>query len=663
MVLGMTYNSAARSAAGTGWNRSRPQLAFRNACLATLALAAAVVAGEACSSPLEQPNTTTDTAAVEQLPAPETVDTPVSTPVKEKPKSKAASAVTPKETSVLLPPIPSLPDAKETSAPTSPRPAPTRPAQPAPQQIQTPRALLEPPPTLGQTSKPTIDTNLEVIVGQPRVVTFPDVPHRVALAVNEDDPIATLREVPHRPREWYLIGKKTGLTYLDVWLPDPTNTTSDRVLHYRVRIRADGGVSPEKVADRPPVIKTPAHPPTIDKLQPDKVQTLVPSPRTVPLVTPQPEKIATVLPQPEKTRVEVAALAALYQALEEDINRTFPGSAVHLKQVGDKLVVSGTARNVFDATRILTLAREHAPGHVGNEPSRSFSASQPLQATIDNYAQAGGPHVINLLRIPGEQQIMLRVVVAEVNRSAARSLGLDFGIADKQATILPGRRGVEQSSTVAANGWIGQLLRTLQDLHYAQMLAEPTLTTLNGQAARFQVGGEFPVPVVSPSAQGTVQGVAFRSYGVRLSIQPVLADAERIRLAVEAEVSGTDPQATMQVGSASVPGLKVRNFQSTVELHEGETLAVAGLIRNPSAAMLPQSVRPAMAEPAPSDQELVVLISPLLLHSPSSQREDSSNRLNPQEIEMYLRSRNTVVPRGDALYLIGPQGYAGNRSH
>lgn len=663
MVLGMTYNSAARSAAGTGWNRSRPLLAFRNACLAALALAAAVVAGEACSSPVEQPSTNNDNAAVEQLPTPEALDRPVAPPVKEEPKAKPPSAMAAKPKSVLLPPIQSLPDAKDHSSPTppasSPPPAPPSPAKPASQHPETPRALLEPPPSLGtrgNDSKPSIDTNLEVIVGQPRVVTFPDVPHRVALAVNEDDPIATLKEVPHRPREWYLIGKKTGLTYLDVWLPDPTNATSDRVLHYRVRIRAE-------VADKLPTINPPTHQPAMEKLPPEKVQTIVPQPAPPPLIKSQPEKTEAVKLQPEKPRVEQAAPAVLYQALEEEFNRTFPGCAVHLKQVGEKLVVSGTARNVFEATRILTLAREHAPGHSASETARTFSATQPLQATLDNYAQAGGPHVINLLRIPGEQQIMLRVVVAEVNRSAARSLGLDFSIADKQATILPGRPGSgERSSTVAANGWIGQLLRTLQDQHYAQVLAEPTLTTLNGQAARFQAGGEFPVPVVSPSPQGTVQGVTFRSYGVHLCLQPVIADTERIRLSVEAEVSGTDPQATMQVGNASVPGLKVRNFQSTVELHEGETLAVAGLIRNPAASMLPQSIRPGAAEPVSSDQELVVLISPLLLHSPSSAGEDSSNRLNPQEIEMYLRSRNVVVPRGDALYLIGPQGYAGNRS-
>jgi hypothetical protein len=657
MVLGMTYNSAA--APRTGWDRSRPVRAFRKACLAALTLAASVVAGEDCSSSLEQPSAANESSAPELLPAPEKVDKPVAAPAKKKPKSKAPSTEVQKPSSVLLPPIQSLPDFKESSPP----PLRPSPSQPAPPQLDdTPPTLLDPPPLLGKTGKSVVDTDLDVVVGQPRVLTFPDVPHRVALAVNEDDPIATLREVPHRPREWYLIGKKPGLTYLDVWLPDSTSAASDRVLHYRIRIRAEG----EKVANDPPAVKLPAHQPALEKRQLEKVQTLVPPPKTASTIESPAAKAETVSPQPEKSRRELASPSLLYQTLEEEINRTFPGCAVHLKQVGEKLVVSGTTGSIFEATRILTLARENAPGHSANEPSRTFSETQPLQTTLDNYAKAGGPHVINLLRIPGKQQIMLHVVVAEVSRSAARSLGLDFGIADKKVGILPSPPsppgGSELSSTVAANGWMSQLLRTLQDHHYAQALAEPTLTTLNGQAARFQLGRELPVPVVSPSSQGPVQSVAYRSYGVRLSIQPVIAGSQRIRLAVEAEVSGTDPQETMQVGGSSVPGLKVRNFQSTVELQEGETLAVAGLMSNPAANMLPQNNRPGAAEP-PSDRELVVLISPLLPHAPSREGKESSKRLNPQEIERYLRNRNTVVTHGDALYLIGPQGYAGSRSH
>jgi pilus assembly protein CpaC len=657
MVLGTTYYNAARSALGTRWNRTRPLLAFRNACLATLVLTAAVVAGDASSSPVEQPMPKTQGAAPEQLPLPETVEKPVSPPAPKGGKTDT-SAEAKKMKAVLLPPIQSLPDYQEPPhAP--PRPAPPRSSHESPSLPEPVSALAEPPPSLGRPIKPAVDTNVEVVVGQPRVLTFPDVPHRVALAVNEDDPIATLREVPHRPREWYLIGKKPGLTYLDVWLPDLVNATSHRVLHYRVRILSEVADKQQKIAEKPPAVRPPTlNPPTV-KVQTQSVPTEKIQPRTLPV-----EKVQIEKPPTEKPRMEPTIPSLLYQALEEEINRTFPGTTVHLKQVGEMLVVSGTARNIFEATRILTLAREHAPGPKTIESGQTPSAASSLQVTIDNYAQAGGPHVVNLLRIPGEQQIMLRVVVAEVNRAAARSLGLDFGIADQQATVLPRRPGgTEGSSTIAVNGWIGQLLRTLQDLHYAQSLAEPTLTTLNGQTARFQAGGEFPIPVVSPSAQGgTVQGVAFRSYGVHLSIQPVLADFDRIRLAVDAEVSGTDPQVAMQVAGSAVPGLKVRNFQSTVELREGETLAVAGLIRNPDASTLSQNVRPGVGEQRSPDHELVVLISPLLLHPPANERGESPDRLNPQDIELYLRSRNTMVPRGDALFLIGPQGYAGNRS-
>jgi pilus assembly protein CpaC len=505
--------------------------------------------------------------------------------------------------SVLLPPIKNVGASHEEPPPRIKTPQQSK-------SENAPTAFLEPPPTVSVAPKTTpAETMLEVVVGQPHLLTFPEVPLRVALAVNEKDPLASLQEVPHRPREWYLIGKKTGTTFLDVWLPDSTSATSHKVMHYHVRIVTQRIVKQEKPVERP---------------------------------------------QP---------LEPIYETLEGEINRTFPGSSVRLKRVGETLVVSGTARNIFEATRILTIAREYAPGtrsEVGrNSAEPKLLASPSLQAILDNYAHVGGPHVVNLLRIPGEQQIMLRFVVAEVNQAAARNLGLDFGLGERQATVLPNRpAAADGSSTVHGNGWVGQILRTLQEHNLAQTLAEPTLTTLNGQATRFQAGGEFPIPVVSASPTGAVQGVAFRSYGVQLSVQPILADAERIRLTVEAEVSGTDPKAAAQVGGTSVPGLKMRNFQSTVELREGETLAVAGLVRGATGSALPQGVTPAYANNAPTTQELIVLISPLLLHTAAS-APTTNNPFNPQNVELYLRSRNTPLPKGDALFLIGPQGYAG----
>jgi Flp pilus assembly secretin CpaC len=110
--------------------------------------------------------------------------------------------------------------------------------------------------------------------------------------------------------------------------------------------------------------------------------------------------------------------------------------------------------------------------------------------------------------------------------------------------------------------------------------------------------------------------------------------------------------------------LKVRNFQSTVELREGETLAVAGLLRGAAEPAMrpaqPGAVRPMSLGIDGSDQELVVLISPLLLRpqETSARTVGRSSGFQPQDVELYLRSRNVVVPHGDALFLIGPQGYA-----
>lgn len=589
--------------------------AFRNTCLGVLTMTC-LMAVSVASEPQSPAAAKTETATPLFLP-PVNVASPRQTERKGK-------AVKPSAKAELLPPIEGMPNGRTMSMPSRSLPfLPSGERRPSPGRSDT-TALLEPPPVLGSKSKPlpAPDSVVEVIIGQPRMLAFPEVPQRIALSVDEADPVASLREVPHRPREWYLIGKKTGTAFLDVWLPDLTSATLHRSLHYLVRVQSDTEEKkrPEPVvADRVPSVKIPAEMPR----------------------------------------------EAIYETLEGEINRTFPGSSVRLKHAGDKLVVSGYARNIFEATRILNIARDNAPGKSTTKEAKP-TASPSLQAVLDNYALAGGSNVVNLLRIPGEQQIMLRIVVAEVNRAAARSLGLDFGLGERQATILGDHdRANDNSTTLVGNGWIGQTLRILQDRGLAQALAEPTLTTLNGQATRFHAGGEFPVPVVSPSPMGPVQGVSFRSYGVRLSVQPVVADADRIRLTVDAEVSGTDPSATARVGTTAVPGLKVRNFQSTVELREGETLAVAGLIRSPEApappAQQPGAARPVSAEIGTASQELVVLISPLLLRSPepSARTVSRGKSFSAQDVELYLRSGTSVVPRGDALFLIGPQGYAG----
>src|SRR5262249_31098046 len=140
--------------------------------------------------------------------------------------------------------------------------------------------------------------------------------------------------------------------------------------------------------------------------------------------------LVRVLPDPEaKERLE-----AIYKALEIEINKAFPNSRVRLALVGDKLMVSGQAHDVYEATQILRIGRANARGGGGpaqrppfvplstyNPTGQPFDPLRPgLTPGLESYEYQSAPNVINNLRVPGEQQVMLRVVVAEVNRAAAR---------------------------------------------------------------------------------------------------------------------------------------------------------------------------------------------------------------------------------------------------
>ncbi len=262
---------------------------FRNVCLAVLAVVSVVVAS-GLSGPPPAANTKTEPELPNHLP-------PYTPPASEEPFSLPST-------------LPPLDIAPKPSKPGSMKPAPKAGTLPLPSPSRS--------PSKGTTAnRPPFDfaprsacRRRQASAGSGHhagnchrsaaPVELPGVPKRIALTVNETDPVASLKEVPHKDREWYLHGKKPGTAFLDVWLPDKTNATLCRVLHYLIR----------------------------------------------------------VLPNPADKR----ELETLYETLEGEINRTFPGCVVHLKRTDDTLVVSGTARNIFEATRILNIARENAPG-------------------------------------------------------------------------------------------------------------------------------------------------------------------------------------------------------------------------------------------------------------------------------------------------------------
>ncbi len=234
-----------------------------------------------------------------------------------------------------------------------------------------------------------------------------------------------------------------------------------------------------------------------------------------------------------------------------------------------------------------------------NDPGAAARAAQLARA----YA---GDQVINMLQVGGSQQVMLEVKFAEVNRQIGERLGVSgFGLSNNgtfsgaigDGAGLSAQNGLTLGAIVDSFGVlsksfnIGALnidatLDILERRGLSKTLAEPTLVALSGEKASFLAGGEFPIPVAQSSSGGGSGGgasaitVEFKPFGVSLGFTPTVLSDKVISLVVEPEVSSIDSSASVTVNGLSVPGLQTRRASTTVELRDGESFAIAGLLRN-----------------------------------------------------------------------------------
>jgi pilus assembly protein CpaC len=203
--------------------------------------------------------------------------------------------------------------------------------------------------------------------------------------------------------------------------------------------------------------------------------------------------------------------------------------------------------------------------------------------------------VINLLELPGgseSQQVMLQVRMAEVNRRAMQELGVNLFLlnqnwAARTTTQQFSSPVFDEDRTVFDDflnlfvfykkEGIGAVVKALEQKGLFQSLAEPNLIAYNGQEASFLAGGEFPVPIVQ-GATGTVT-VQFKEFGVRLRFRPTIA-GDVIRLKVRPEVSALDFNNGVTLSGFRIPALTMRWAETDVELRDGQSFAIAGLLNN-----------------------------------------------------------------------------------
>jgi pilus assembly protein CpaC len=371
------------------------------------------------------------------------------------------------------------------------------------------------------------------------------------------------------------------------------------------------------------------------------------------------------------------------------VRELFPDAQVRIAQLGENLVVEGEARDAAQIARIIQVVRKGIPKDNEVSPSGGPGTVSGAPAMISPLASLGGggastdqmgPDVINLLRVPGPQQVMLKVEIAELNRTALRQIGSDMLFSDGQGRLFgsklnsittgvsnadgTGLLGTAATTVVAASpttafGILEKagyqvLFSALRQNSLLKILAEPNLVAMNGHEARFLAGGEFPVPVPQSGAGGgpATITVQWKKFGVQLTFVPYILDGDTIRLSVDPEVSSIDFTLGIELSGTRVPGLNTRNAHTVVELREGQTLAIAGLlsvtlsnqtIRIPGLGDLPY-IGPFFSNTTGDtiEKELLVLVTPALVeakHLHQKPLRPGDEVYEPNDLEFYLFGR------------------------
>lgn len=262
------------------------------------------------------------------------------------------------------------------------------------------------------------------------------------------------------------------------------------------------------------------------------------------------------------------------------ISETFPNEDIHIQSARDSVSLVGRVSSKEVADRALAIAT-------------------PLARTVVSNLQLGTP--------PVEQQIMLKVRFAELNRNAGSQFGINListGAGNTPGRVTTGQFAAPSASSVTGtiggsnSGYssqfsvsdalnifafrpdlnIGAVIRALQNQDVLQILAEPNLVTVNGKEASFLVGGEFPVPVLQGGANAGAVTIQFREFGIRLTFNPLVTGNGTIKMYIKPEVSTIDLSNAISLSGFTIPALATRRMETNVELKEGQSFVLAGLM-------------------------------------------------------------------------------------
>lgn len=363
------------------------------------------------------------------------------------------------------------------------------------------------------------------------------------------------------------------------------------------------------------------------------------------------------------TNVDVLVAADITE-FKERLRQILPGEKIEVRTANDGIVLSGVVSSAQKLQRALDLAQRYAPERVSN-----------------------------LMSVGGVQQVMLKVRFAEMQRSVSKSLGSslalsgsifgDTSLATETGTwlngsnalgsdveITSGAQGVTFLGFDAGSVAVGVLLEALENKGMSRTLAEPNLTALSGQEASFLAGGEYPVPV---SSDGDIS-IEYKPFGVELKFIPRVVDGDLINLELSGTVSSIDSSNGITTDSITVDAFLTRSISTTVEMRDGESFAIAGMLQDDFTDLSSQvpwlgdiPVLGALfrsAEYERDQSELVIIVTPHLVSPTRGQvLALPTDRIKPPtESEFFLFGRTSGGnrPRSGGAAEVAKQDFTGS---
>ncbi len=371
--------------------------------------------------------------------------------------------------------------------------------------------------------------------------------------------------------------------------------------------------------------------------------------------------------------------------LKRLLDAAMPGNSIEVHTVANSIILMGTVASAIEAQKALDLAH----GFVNDT---SQSSGQPGAVSISvsgsgNSSGGGGApageatgRVINSLTIRGLDQVSLRVTVAEIQREISKQLGVNMSGAGPNGSLKidnPFAIKGALSDTAATLNWargdstFSATLQAFERQGVSHILAEPTVTAVSGESAKFLAGGTIPIANSESCTAGVCQiGFIQQPYGVTLNFTPVVLSEGRIQLRIATEVTDIDYTTQLTLNGITIPGFRTRNNVTTVELPSGGSIASAGLIGtqtvqaiNGLPALMNLPILGALFRSRDyqrAETELMIVVTPYIVHAidPSAVVLPDQNFQDSSDPQAWLLGRvNRLYSTSGALQPL--PGYAG----